>query len=79
MSEKQNNSSSSNTILNHVRKGPLPHVVFFDVLGIVLVLIGALYTHYHEGSAAGEIVFWAGIAMLIVALILFVWVMETRK
>ena len=66
-------------ILNHVRKGPLPHVVFFDVLGIVLVLIGGLYTHYHESSAAGEIVFWAGLAMLIVALILFAWAMESRK
>jgi len=62
-----------------VRKGPLPHVVFFDVLGIALVLIGALYTHYHESSAPGEIVFWAGLAMLIVALILFAWAMESRK
>jgi protein-S-isoprenylcysteine O-methyltransferase Ste14 len=66
-------------ILNHVRKGPLPHVVFFDVLGMVLVLIGALYTYYHGSSAAGEIVFWVGFVMLIVALVLFVWVMDTRK
>jgi len=66
-------------ILNHLRKGPLPHVVFFDVLGIVLVLTGALYTHYHESSATGEIVFWVGFVMLIVAPILFVWVMESRK
>ena len=65
-------------ILNHVRKGPLPHIVFFDVLGIVLVLIGGLYMHYHESSAAGEIVFWAGFVMLIVALVLFVWIMETK-
>ena len=66
-------------ILNHVRKGPVPHIVFFDVLGIVLVLIGALYTHYHESSAVGEIVFLVGFVMIIVALILFVWVMESRK
>ena len=78
-SGKQANESSSNMILNHVRKGPLPHVVFFDVLGIVLVLVGALYTHYHENSVAGEIVFWVGFVVLIVALILFVWVMGNRK
>ena len=66
-------------ILNHLRKGPLPHVVFFDVLGMVLVLIGALYMHYHESSIAGEIVFWLGFVMLIIALILFVWVIESGK
>ena len=66
-------------ILNHLRKGPIPHLVFFDVLGIVLVLVGALYAHYHENSSAGEIVFWVGFAVLITALILFVWVMEGRK
>ena len=66
-------------ILNHLRKGPLPHVVFFDVLGMVLVLIGALYTHYHQSSVAGEIVFWVGFAMLIVALISFMWIMEGKK
>ena len=79
MREKQSRASSNNRILNHVRKGPLPHVVFFDVLGLVLVLIGALYTYYHESSSAGEIVFWVGFVMLIVALILFVWVMKSGK
>ena len=59
--------------MNHVRKAPLIHAVFFDVLGIILVLVGALYTHYHEGSSVGEVVFWAGIVLLTVALIIFVW------
>ena len=73
MSEKQLSASSDQGILNHVRKAPLPHAVFFDVLGIILVLVGALYTHYHEGSTAGEIVFWVGFVLLIMALIIFVW------
>ena len=60
MSEKRLSTSSNQGILNHIRKAPLPHVVFLDVLGIILVLVGALYTHYHEGSSAGEIVFWVG-------------------
>lgn len=72
MSEKQN-ASSNQTILSHVRKAPLPHAVFFDVLGLILVLVGALYTHYREGSSTGEVVFWVGIVLLIVALIIFVW------
>ena len=73
MSEKQLSVSSNQGILNHIRKAPLPHVVFFDVLGIILVLVGALYTHYHEGSSTGEIAFWVGFVLLIVALILLVW------
>ena len=60
-------------VLEHVRKAPLLHAVFLDVLGIILVVVGALYTHYHEGSTTGEIVFWLGIALLIVALAIFVW------
>ncbi len=74
MSEKQLSASNNQGILNHIRKAPLPHVVFLDVLGIILVLVGALYTHYHEGSSAGEIVFWVGFVLLIVALILLVWI-----
>ena len=73
MSEKQLSAGSKQTILNHVSKAPLPHAVFFDVLGIILVLVGALYTHYNEGSSAGEVVFWVGIVLLTVALIMFVW------
>ena len=79
MSEKQSSLSSNNMILNHLRKAPLPHVVFLDVLGMALVLVGALYTHYHESSSAGEIVFWVGFVILIAALILFVWTMRSRK
>ena len=73
MSEKRLSTSSNQGILNHIRKAPLPHVVFLDVLGIILVLVGALYTHYREGSSAGEITFWVGFVLLIVALILLVW------
>ncbi len=73
MSEKRLSTSSNQAILNHIKKAPLPHVVFLDVLGIILVLVGALYTHYHEGSSAGEITFWVGFVLLIVALILLVW------
>ena len=73
MSKKQLSASSDQGILNHVRKAPLLHAVFLDVLGIILVVVGALYAHYHNGSTSGEIVFWLGIALLIVALIIFVW------
>ena len=73
MSEKKSSESSDQGILNHVRKAPLIHAVFLDVLGIILVLVGALYTHYHEGSSVGEIVFWVGIVLLTVALIIFIW------
>ena len=73
MSEEQSSASSNQGILNHIKKGPLPHIVFFDVLGLILVAVGALYTHYHEGSRAGEIVFWVGFVLLIVALIFLVW------
>jgi protein-S-isoprenylcysteine O-methyltransferase Ste14 len=74
MSEKQSSASSNQMILQHVRKAPLLHAVFLDVLGIILVLVGALYTHFHEHSIAGEGVFWVGFVLLIVALILFVWI-----
>ena len=73
MSEKQLSASSDQMVLEHVRKAPLLHAVFLDVLGIILVLVGVLYTHYHEHSSAGEVVFWVGFVLLIVALILFVW------
>lgn len=52
--------------------------ILLDIFGIILVLVGALYTHYHEGSAAGEGIFWVGWVLLIVALILFVWKMMAK-
>lgn len=53
MSEKQLSANSNQGILNHLRKALLLHAVFLDVLGIILVLVGSLYTHYHGGSIAG--------------------------
>jgi protein-S-isoprenylcysteine O-methyltransferase Ste14 len=50
--------------------------ILLDVLGIIVVLVGALYTHYHEGSRLGEGVFWVGWVLLIVSLIIFVWSMR---
>jgi protein-S-isoprenylcysteine O-methyltransferase Ste14 len=50
--------------------------ILLDVLGIIVVLVGALYTHYHEGSTLGEGVFWIGWVLLIVSLIIFVWDMR---
>ena len=47
--------------------------IILDLLGIILVVVGALYTHYHAGSGGGEAVFWVGFILLIIALILFIW------
>ena len=44
-----------------------------DILGIIIVLVGGLYEYYHPKSGAGAGVFWLGIVVLIVALILFIW------
>jgi len=44
-----------------------------DILGIIIVLAGGLYEYYHPKSGAGAGVFWLGIVVLIVALIIFVW------
>ena len=62
MSEKQLNSSSNQMV-----------AVILDVLGIILVLVGGLYGYYHAKSAGGAALFWVGIVLLIVALILFLW------
>ena len=47
--------------------------VILDVLGIILVLAGGIYDYYHAKSAAGTALFWVGIVLLIVALIMFLW------
>jgi len=44
-----------------------------DILGIIIVLVGGLYEYYHPKSGAGAGVFWLGIVVLIVALIIFIW------
>ena len=47
--------------------------IILDILGIIIVLVGGLYEYYHPKSGAGAGVFWLGIVVLIVALILFIW------
>ena len=47
--------------------------IILDILGIILVLVGGLYEYYHSKSGAGAGIFWVGIVLLIVALILFLW------
>jgi drug/metabolite transporter (DMT)-like permease len=53
--------------------------VILDVLGIILVLVGGLYEYYHSKSGAGAGIFWLGIVVLIIALILFAWGMMMKK
>jgi hypothetical protein len=47
--------------------------IIIDILGIILVLAGGLYEYYHSKSGAGAGIFWLGIVLLFVALILFLW------
>jgi drug/metabolite transporter (DMT)-like permease len=69
MSEKQMMSSSGNQMV----------AMILDILGIILVLVGGLYEYYHSKSGAGAGIFWLGIVVLIVALILFAWNMMMKK
>jgi drug/metabolite transporter (DMT)-like permease len=50
-----------------------------DVLGIIFVIAGGLVTYAHAKSAAGIGLFWFGIVLLIVALILWAWGMMMMK
>ena len=47
-----------------------------DVIGIILVLIGALIVHAHTNSGLGLGLYWLGFVLLIVALIIFVLTMR---
>lgn len=47
--------------------------IALDILGIILVLVGATIARNHAGSGLGVGVFWAGFILLIVSLILFVY------
>ena len=47
-----------------------------DVIGIILVLIGALIVHAHSNSGLGLGLYWVGFVLLIVALIIFVLTMR---
>ena len=47
--------------------------ILLDVLGIILVLVGASVARAHSGQGVGLGIFWLGFVLLIVALILFIW------
>jgi len=50
--------------------------ILLDVLGIILVLVGATIARAHSGAGVGLIIYWVGFILLIVALIMFVWNMR---
>lgn len=68
MSEKQMSMMSSNHMI----------ALILDVLGIIFVLVGGLYEYYHAKSGGGAALFWLGIVLLILALILFAWNMMKK-
>jgi len=47
--------------------------ILLDVLGIILVLVGASVARAHSGQGVGLGIFWLGFVLLIAALILFIW------
>jgi Kef-type K+ transport system membrane component KefB len=53
--------------------------ILLDILGIILVLVGASVARAHSGTGFGLVVFWIGFVFLIVALILFVWNMRKPR
>ena len=50
--------------------------IVLDVLGIILVLVGATIARAHSGTGVGVLLYWVGFVLLIVALIMFVWHMR---
>jgi len=50
--------------------------ILLDVIGIILVLVGASIARAHSGQGVGLGIFWVGFVLLIVSLILFVWSMR---
>ena len=46
--------------------------ILVDVLGIILVFVGASIARAHSGTGSGVVLYLVGIVLLIVALILFV-------
>ena len=50
--------------------------IIMDVVGIILVLVGALIVHARSNSGVGLTLYWLGFALLIVALIIFVLTMR---
>ncbi|MGA3288894.1 MAG: hypothetical protein ABSD42_01465 [Candidatus Bathyarchaeia archaeon] len=65
MSEKQFYASSNQVV-----------AILLDVIGIILVLVGASIARAHSGQGVGLGIFWVGFVLLIVSLILFVWSMR---
>ncbi len=65
MSEKQFYASSNQMV-----------AIILDILGIILVLVGATIARAHSGTGVGVGLYWVGFVLLIVALILFVWNMR---
>ena len=53
--------------------------IILDILGIILVLVGATIARAHSGMGAGVVLYWIGFIFLIVALIMFVWSMMKPK
>ena len=52
--------------------------MILDILGIIFVLVGGLYEYYHAKSGGGAALFWVGIVLLIIALVLFAWNMMKK-
>jgi len=65
MSEKQFYASSNQMV-----------AIVLDVLGIILVLVGASIARAHSGQGVGLGIYWIGFILLIVALIIFIWSMR---
>ena len=68
MSEKQFYATSNQMV-----------AILLDILGILLVLVGATIARAHSGTGVGVLVYWLGFVLLIVALIIFVWSMRKPK
>ena len=68
MSEKQFYATSNQMV-----------AIILDILGILLVLVGATIARAHSGTGVGVLVYWLGFVLLIVALIIFVWSMRKPK
>jgi len=61
MSEKQFYASSNQVV-----------AILLDVIGIILVLVGASIARSHSGQGVGLGIYWVGFVLLIVALIIFI-------
>jgi protein-S-isoprenylcysteine O-methyltransferase Ste14 len=67
VTEKQMDSSSNNMV-----------AIILDILGILLVIVGGLITYARSRSVVGVGLFWIGIILLVISLILFIWAMMKK-